>query len=297
MTGKHLNTIMKVGHGPGEYLYVADILIDTLEKTIKMLSAMPDCINIYSYSGQFIDRIDLPIKPPNAYSKFIDFDNETYLVWAYVDESRYNLGHISFISKQTHQILNSFWEPKGLEQYYTLFPFWKNNDKTYFSMIITNKVYQITKDGYHLVYKWDFGKYNIHKYRESNDFKVNDKNRNEKSKKIDQDFSNRDDLYFFARKLENKTYYYAQIVFKNNPKTSPHIFFNKETNNYHYFLKTIEGISFFTFLLKDNYIIGELLLDNKDDLLKTTLLSDRDRLILESVKEDDNPILIKLYFK
>ena len=297
LTGKHLNTIMKVGQGPGEYLYVADALIDTLGKTIKLLSAMPDFISTYSYSGQFIERFELPSKPPNAYSKIMEFDNETYLVWAFVDESRFNLGNISFISKQTHQILTSFWEPNGLEQYFVYFPFWKYNDKTCFSTVITNKVYQITKGGYHLVYQWDFGKYNVDKYRESNAFKVNDKNRNEKNEKIGLDFSTRDDLYYFARKLENKTFYYAQIVFKNNIKTSPHIFYNKETGYYHYFFKTIEGISFFTFLLKDNYIMGELSLENKDDLLKSNLLNDKDRLILDSMQEYDNPILIKLFFK
>ena len=297
LTGNHLTTIMKVGQGPGEYIYIADVLIDTLEKTIKMLSAIPASIYTYSYSGQFIDKIDLPERPPNAYQKFMDFDNETYLVWAFVDESRYNFGHISFISKQTHQILNNYWEPKGIEQYYTVFPFWKYKDITYFSMVITNKIYQITRDGYQLAYKWDFGKYNIDKYRESKAFEANDKNRNEKRDKIGEDISTRNDLYYFNRKLENKTYYYAQIVFKNNPKTAPHIFYNKETNDYHYFFKTIEGIYFYTCLLKDNYIIGELLLDYKDELLKSAILSDKDRKILESMLEDDNPILIKLYLK
>ena len=37
LTGKHLNTIMKVGQGLGEYLHVADFVIDTLEKKILLL--------------------------------------------------------------------------------------------------------------------------------------------------------------------------------------------------------------------------------------------------------------------
>ena len=295
LTGKHLNTLMKVGQGPGEYIYISDVIIDTIEHTIKLLHPMPSAIYTYSYSGQFIERIDLPSMPPNAYSKFMEFDNETYIVWAFVDESRYKMGNISFISKKTHQILNSFWKPVGIVQYRASFPYWKYNDITYFSMDITNKVYQITKDDYHLIYKWDFGKYNVDKYRESEAFKVNDKNRNEKNEKIIQDFSTRDDLYYFHKKIENKAYYYAQIVLKN--KIAPHIFYHKETNNYHYFLKTTEGISFATYILNDDYIIGDLILDYKDDLLKSNLLSDKDRLILEEMKEDDNPILIKLFFK
>jgi hypothetical protein len=217
---------MKVGQGPGEYTHVYDVMIDTLERTINFLS--PFCfIYSYNYSGQFIKKIDLPV-PPNAYSKFIDFDSETYIVWAYVGLNNNELGNISFISKQTNQIINSFWKGKDFEAVYARFPFWEYDNKTYFSSSLTNKVYQITVDGYHLSYKWDFGKFNIDKYRESEVFKINKRsNVNEKSQRISQDIKTSDNLYYFSRKFENNTYYYAQIVFKNYYKTAPHIFYNK----------------------------------------------------------------------
>jgi hypothetical protein len=106
-----------------------------------------------------------------------------------------------------------------------------------------------------------------------------------------------DVLYRFNRKFENDKYYYGQIVYKNDQSQSPHVFYQKKTGESYYFFKTIEGLYFLTYLFTDDYLIGELLPGNTDELLKNNLLSAEDSIKLRKFQFDDNPILVKLYFK
>jgi hypothetical protein len=284
---------MKVGQGPGEYTHVYDVVIDTTEKILKFLS--PFCfINTYDFSGQFIKRDNLPV-PPKAYNRFIDFNDSTYLWWG--STSLKNAGSIILMQKQTNQILNSFWNLQGIEDMFVSSPFWNYQDKFYFSTNITNKVYQITTDGYHLAYKLDFGKYNIDKFRESNIINIDAKKRSEWGHKIIREMLESDVLYRFNRKFENDKYYYGQIVYKNDMGQSPHVFYQKETGKSYCFFKTTEGLYFITYLFTDDYLIGELLPGNTEKLLKSNFLSEEDSIKLRKFQFDDNPILVKLYFK
>jgi hypothetical protein len=295
ISGKHLNTIMKVGQEHEEYTQVYSIIVDSLDRTVKFLS--PFCfINTYDFSGQFIERNNLPV-PPKVYKSFVNFNDSTYLMWGTAYPVSKEFGNIILMQKKTNQILNSFWSSEGLEYMFILSPFWNYQDKFYFSTAISNKVYQITNDGYFLDYKWDFGEYNIDSFRESEVINVDDIQSNERAHKIIQEMLESDVLYRFNRKFENDKYYYAQIVFKNDNGQSPHVFYHKETGKSYYFFKTTEGLYFLTYLLTDDYLIGELLPGNADELLKNNLLNEEDRIKLKKIQFDDNPILIKLYFK
>ena len=115
--------------------------------------------------------------------------------------------------------------------------------------------------------------------------------------KLIQQMMNSDKLYRFNSRHENNSYYYAQIVFKNEKSLAPHIFYNKASGESHYFFKTTEGLSFITYLFADNYMIAELLTDDLETLLSSNLLNETERSKLNMRKDDDNPVLVKLYKK
>lgn len=294
-SGKHLNTIMKVGQGPGEYTHVYDAIIDSVQQEIKLLSPF-NFINTYDLSGRFIKKDNLPFPENSASAHFRNFDDSTYLFWINSTPDL-NIGNMVLISKKTHQIINSFWRNKGLEDSFVVSPFWTYNKKTYFSISITNNVYQITSEGYDIAYKWDFDKYDIDKFREKEVAPVELKHRSERMMELIQQMMNSDKLYRFNSRHENNSYYYAQIVFKNEKSLAPHIFYNKASGESHYFFKTTEGLSFITYLFADNYMIAELLTDDLETLLSSNLLNETERSKLNMRKDDDNPVLVKLYFK
>lgn len=294
LSGKHINTIQKIGEGPGEYTYVYDVIIDSLHREIKLLSPF-GFINTYDYSGNFIKKDDLPI-PPDSYMDFIDYNDSTYFMWV-SSPSNSDIGNIVLMSKKTNQIINGFWKTRGLEDRFVVSPFWIYDDKTYFSFGITNNVYQITSGGYRLAYRWDFGEPDIDEFREKEIVPVELKDRTKKIGEIMQRMLASNSLYRYNCRYENNRYYYAQIVFKNEKSSAPHIFYHKKTGRSYYFFATTEGLSFITYAFTDDYILGELLTEHKKDLLASNLLSADDRFILDTMKDDDNPIIVKLYFK
>ena len=295
VSGKHINTIMRVGQGPGEYTFVDDVIIDPSHRTISLLS--PFCfINTYNYDGQFIEKINLP-NPPVAYNQIKDFNDSTYIAWGNTYPNPENWGNIFLIHKETKQILNTYWKKQGVEDAFVLYCFWHYDNNVYFSSRVTNKVYQITMNDCILAYRWNFDKYNIDKYREKKIIRVEPQERTMKIQTIFEEMKSSEVLYSFLQKFENKNYYYAQINFKTEKHLSPHVFYQKETDKSYYFFKTTEGLSFWTYIFNDDYLIGELLPDGRDDLLNSNLLSEEDRQILKNSKSDDNPILVKLYFK
>ena len=295
-SGKHINTIHKVGQGPGEYTHLYDAIIDSQHEEIELLSPF-NFINKYDLLGCFIERINLPLPDNSASAHFKHFDDKTYLLWVNSGPDS-DIGKIVLISKETNQIVNSFWKGQGLEDQFVVSPFWQYQGKTYFSTSITNNVYEITPDGTALAYKWDFGEYDIDAFREKEvAAPVELKNTTERMWQLVDQMTASDKLYRFNGRHENDRYYYAQIVFKNEKNLAPHLFYEKATGESHYFFKTTEGLSFITHLVTDNYMLAEWLTDNLGALLSGDLLNESQRTLIRMRKVDDNPLLVKMHFK
>lgn len=295
-SGNHINTIQKVGQGPGEYTHLYDAIVNSNHKEIELLSPF-NFINRYDLSGCFIERINLPLPDNSASAHFKHFDDITYLLWVNSGPDS-DIGKIVLISKETNQIVNSFWKGQGMEDQFVVSPFWQYQGKTYFSTSITNNVYEITPDGTTLAYKWDFGEYDIDAFREKEvAAPVELKNTTERMWQLVEQMTASDKLYRFNSRHENDKYCYAQIVFKNEKNLVPHIFYNKATGENLYFFKTTEGLLFITYLFAEDCIVAELLTEELETLLASSLLNEEQRAILQKRREDDNPILIKLHFK
>lgn len=293
VSGKHLNTIMKIGEGPDEYSYVYDVIIDTAKNEVNFLSPYGN-IYTYDFSGGFINKKNLP-SPPESYLHFTNFDDSTYLVWGNSFQDR-EVGNIVLLSKHNYEVVNSFWKGEGIEDRFVTSPFWSYDEQTFFSTSVTNMVYQVTPTGCKLAYKWDFSKYDIDRFREEEIIKSIDiKNSSQRIQQIMQEMILSDKLYRFNSRYENSMYYYAQIVFKNDKKLSPHIFYNKERKEGCSFYKTVEGLSFITLAFTDDYVLAELLPECIDEVLLTDFLTEENKMKLKMIQQDDNPIILKLF--
>jgi hypothetical protein len=103
--------------------------------------------------------------------------------------------------------------------------------------------------------------------------------------------------YFFNQQNQSSLYYYAQIVM--NLKNTFNLFYHKQTQVYYLFEQTSEQVVMNPKYWQDDYIIGTAN-DNfytKDKVLNRELLNDKNYQILLSIKEEDNPCLVKYHFK
>lgn len=176
----------------------------------------------------------------------------------------------------------------------SLNPFYEYHDNVYFATAYQNAVYKLTKKGLYPVYCWDFGKDGINdemlqKYRLiENEGKRNDE--------LIKDLS--DGTLPFCMKFhrENDLYYYVSLQ-KGLGTVNKHInvFYRKQDGSTFVFEKLVENLSITPLLFTEDYIISKLNFDDYTCL--RPFLSEQDYSKLLSREEDDNPCLVKFYFR
>jgi len=295
--GKFINKIHRIGQGPGEYQLIYDFFVDTLQSQIGMLSPYGSVL-YYSIQGDFIKKINLPPPPPSYLYVELLRDN-ICLFWTapafppLVDEDA-----LTFVSMDTGE------KTGGLryEEHHALW-MWNghvlhrdNKENVFLTRGFSNDVFIITPNGIQIAYTWDFGNRNnnMDKIKLSNSVEE----LNETAKRFRESFNNGESFflsYCFSRQNQTDLYYYAYLRFAENKRK--HLFYHKQTNQYHFFEHTAEGHSINNPLLMTNeFMLAELDFGKKESIAPY-LLSDKDREILSNFQEEDNPCLLKFTFK
>jgi hypothetical protein len=99
--------------------------------------------------------------------------------------------------------------------------------------------------------------------------------------------------------FQNNSYYYTLFFYKKKKKiVISNVLYDKRDNIVFVFDKFQEGIRF----SPPNYLCNEYVLsssqsDLKDRVINSSVLDEENRKKLEAIQEDDNPFIIKYYFK
>lgn len=154
-TGKFINTIGRMGQGPGEYKNISDF--DFYDQIIYLLDGYGQRILKYDLSGKFLGKIDDPFM-----SRGIGvLDNENiYLCltpMGYLDHEPHSVALISSVGKIKDMLLPL---SKNFIEIATEYPFIRIEDGLLFSRGLDNSVYLLNKDGAQLKWIIDFGKDN-----------------------------------------------------------------------------------------------------------------------------------------
>jgi hypothetical protein len=286
--GKYLNRIAKRGQGPGEYTLIYDFLVNKDREQIEMLSPYK-FIYCYDFDGKFIKKLDLrSLRQQGSTSKIQNLDSEYYAIWSQPED---NQDGILIVSQETGKLLNSFWQDLFIINSWAGTVFYNYNNEIYFSLSLYNIVYKVTKDGLVPAYEWDFGNktMDITKYNISTGMY----NYNQDIENLLKKLEDGTIPYSYACRFQNAQYYYAMLNIER--KISKHIFYNKNNNKSYWYEYPIT--QFFLLYFSDEFIIGRSNSDMHKHLLESNLLDETSKQKLESYKEDDNPFLVKYYFK
>jgi len=288
--GNYINRIARVGQGPGEYRYIYDFSLNPQKGQIEMLSPYR-LIYCYDFDGKYLKTYDMSEISSTSIQRMQILDNENYIIW-YPPLDGFDGLYI--ISQETGELVNSFWQDIYIINSWSSDVFYKYNDEIYFYLHLYNTVYKVNKEGVEEAYEWYFGDktmdISLHEIS-TGIYNMNKDNEN-LMKKIEDD----DRLYQCIRNYQNKHYYYVQLRFEL--KKYKHLFYNKITGKSCFFESIIEDFPFNpVYYFQDEYMIGTLNYEYKDKLLNCPLIDEENRQKLLSFKEDDNPYLIKYYFK
>jgi 6-bladed beta-propeller len=285
--GSFLNSIGKIGRGPGEYLSLNDFNINQFSNNVELLSIIPGRIIAYDTAGNFIETLDLPIeiRAPQA---FCIISPDDIIITSLFDESR-----IYYYSKSKDKIYdrqrqNPDFNFRSIGKAKDLSPFSESETGIVFSEMFSNDVYSYLDKRIEYKYSWDFGQYNF-------EFSTipKGKDRNYYHKYLRDITQNH--VFNFMYNIENTRFILTSFAFKGIIHS---LVYSKKDQTYSVFSEFQEGgylvgpVSFF-----DDGVFSVITAAYLIEAIPSVSLNSENKQLLEDLKIGDNPIIVKYYFK
>lgn len=302
--GKFLNKIGSIGRGPGEYSEVYSITLNKDTKQIVLLDLLGRKLLFFGYEGNFEKSESMYY----LFSQFEFFQNQLILFTSKAYNTKVkqiDLNQIIISKIDQTPLYRAFPYPnqqRTLFSFTTKKPLIKSSNEIYFHTILNDTIWQIDTTGFHAAFELEFQGRRKDYYQSINVKKFND---NDYQKML-----NSAEPYFFGDYQITKDFVF--LSFSRDNRIWP-LFYCRTTGN------TKSGIyaspkkdSKFNssillhFALNPDYILGDEsfcqviepymmksmnLLEGKDNL------SDKEKDLVNSLKEEDNPVLLKYKIK
>ena len=284
--GQFLKKVGQRGNGPQEYISVCDVVHDSRNGNICLLSPRGE-IFCYSSNGDFQERRKLPVKV--NYQCIEDFD-DYFVTWTIPGgPDKYG---VSIITKDSLQLVCEYGSGnRNLLTQNNLGALYQYDGRLYFSKWYSRKTYEVDVSGLHVAYQWDFDKANYE--IEDFGFSSNKEGGREEQSRLIKDLQDGTFPYVIVLQRQNKDYYYAKLSFGS--KQEGEIYYRKADGKSLFFKKTKHGSNLNPMCFNDEYVIY---LSLYEDIARfENLLDEQELAKLEGRTEEDNPFLIKCYFK
>ena len=285
--GNFLYDINKHGNGPGEYTELYSFYFNPFTGDLDLLSPMGGILRYDSLGQNFKEKIPHPLTVP-AVHQFIALDKDTYLLFSDSREGNkmvvYNIVQRKIISElydlPKFLLFNTFY-------HHTYSPFYVCEGKVHFVQSYNGDVFTFENNSLIPKYHWDFGEQNF----EISDLKDEPMEYYFKyARTVGAKYAN-----IFVSYGENSRYYITDFAYDNKYWT---LIYDKQSKEPVVFNAFKEGHECIPSFVDESgvYLIGAdpnygLNIQNAEDLDADT------RKVFDSIKDDDNPVVIKYVFK
>lgn len=285
-SGNFLYKINDKGDGPQEYLDISDFEINKENNMLSVLAPVNNSMYEYDLKGNFTNKYKLP-DIRGAYKSFFSLNNDTVVFFTFDYDNR-----IKLYSKSENRIVKELLPETDnmLDKFsQTEFPY-----ANYLHRASSNKLLKIENNG-DIVdgYTWDFGKLNN---TEGQIEYIAALPGNDLHKYIHQFMDTEIVNQIMILQAGNSKYLFTQLWRKGKHVS---VFHDKKNSKSHVFEKTIENATFHPLSWNNQYVIGYYCNEwgEKEGTLPDAILDDKNIKIRDEWDEEDNPILIKYYFK
>jgi len=292
-TGKFVSKISKRGIGPGEYLSLNDISINTFCDNIDFLNSSG---YIYSYdlSGNHIKTVYIADSVLLAVHNLISISESVYVFYAMFLED-----HIIYYNLDENKILNKKYNECAFASVFNnSSPFYEYNEQIFFYRYFDNVTYELRDGTLVKAYKWDFGRneYDVNKmYFSKEDFR---------NIKTLIEAANSRIPYSINLQGQNNRYIFVHLYFQFNLNRNliptGNLIFDKLNQECKFIKDFEEGISFRPEVVTNEYVLSYCTHEELEKYVKKEML-DKDNLQkfekLLNTQEEENPIIIKYFLK
>ena len=282
--GKFVRKIANEGAGPYEYIYAADFIINEYNNTAELLSPF-GFLYVYELSGKFVKKIRLPNVVPN-YQEIMLLNDSLRILTSSVDN---NQDQLYVYSTRSNTIVNSFYRENPAIFNFNNRSLCRYNDSIFYFKALVNKVFKINQHGYEIAYSWDVGVLNPETTKLDTDIT---------NERLTDMFLNSQIKGVYNEQFQNDKYYYTlfnRSVNQNIVRTN--VFYNKRDHKKYVFEKFKEDLAFFPFYWCDDYVLSSSGSFNTSKSVTLSILDEENAKKLNAMEEEDNPFIIKYYFK
>lgn len=276
--------ISNIGSGPGEYSLIQDFELDPSTGNIELLNPRGVILK-YNQEGEYIERYLIPPQIP-AIHFFSNLSSYTTIFYSIFEEEK-----LKIVDRRSGFLLN---EEYSFDDFIvgtpvssaTITPFYKFKDTVKFFDVINRSLYRVDKDSLRLQMNLNFGKFNV-------PLQSMPKDRDLKfyaTYLLSSDF-----VYGFGNFIENDSLIVMRYLYKRSWHT---IIIDKDTFDYRIYKRFKEGTVFpgiFDFF--DNGMIAIIDPSQIQFIVNPAMLDSTNQEIFENIKMDDNPVIVKYYFK
>jgi hypothetical protein len=273
--------LQKVGNGPGEYSLLYDININSYSNEIELLNPRGELL-IYSLAGEFRGSILIPIK---STERFTIISEDIIVFYSLFEKKK-----LFYFSRKLNNIINEEFEFPGIILNTPLIstgssPFNKCDSVISFFQGFSNDIYEIDSSSIKFRFRWDFGDHN---------FNYRDLPAGENLEFYASYLKSINKVHSFNYLIENKRYILTRFIYNKLWNT---LVFDKIKNDYMIVRRFNENVVppanpvFF-----NNGIIANIDPMQTQILVNESVLGVRYQTIINKLKPEDNPILIKYYF-
>lgn len=289
-SGKFDFQIGRKGQGPGEYLNMYDCIVDSINNEVFILESIGRVLQ-FDIVGKYKKTINLPPRP-NYYS-IEALNNDCLITWSALEASENSL---LVLAKENDDTLGTYWNDDRIFNLQQMSPFFSNARKTFFGVALRQQVYEVLRGEFKLAYVWDFGKDNISENQLNYYLEID--HPSERNNAILDDIGSPKLPFILNNHKQNNRYCYVSLRLETGIRPAlTHVFYDKENDKSFVFdyLDGKECRMNAPLFFGNDYLLTDIQYDKREDF--KSILPKTEYQKLENMLEDDNPCLLKLYFK
>lgn len=280
--GNFLRNIGSVGDGPNQYTHCYSFALNPEKNEVAMIIPF-GFLYTYDLQGKFIENRKLPAKPSYHDAKWLNKD--TLILWSGVSAA---YPAITLLNVPSDKPVRSTWHRQH-ELNGSISSFFEVEGKILLGSPYSNEIYSVGMDSIIPIAAWDFGEYNV----DMSYFAELDKMKPSRERYEKYRDDNRAGK-IVHRKLEhfgNKRYMVVNVAVGPLGKSTFYkVFYDRKTKQSHSFVDLTDGVRLMPVFMNEEFMLAYIR-DYELDACQEAFGWDLD------VAEDDNPVLVKMYFK
>ena len=280
--GRYISKIQTLGRGPGEYTLLEDFTINEFNNNIELLNPRGEVL-VYDTNGVFKERIRIPVRAIHYFANLSEALTVFY--------SQYEPNKLIYYSREEERIVKEEYQvPDFIVRETPLIssysPFSTYNGKVTFFQGFTDTIYEFRDTNLSPRYIWDHGEYNL---------KINKIAMDKTIRYYTNFLRSSNFVYGYYCYGENDDYIITRFIHKNRWNF---LFRSKKNNQNILVSKFQEKVNPPLFpVLSDNCMIAAVNPSEIQLLVNPSVLDEQNVLIYSNLVLEDNPVIIKYYFK